>query len=91
MLLTAIAFTILQRTLVVLEGPQSVLAEATRSKTKELASLAAYAAAVLLAFVDERIAHALYVAVALIWLVPDRRIESLLDRGPRLDSGPSPE
>jgi uncharacterized membrane protein len=91
MLLTAIAFTILQRTLVVLEGPKSVLAEATRNKTKELLSLGAYTAAVLLAFVDERISHALYVAVALIWLVPDRRIESILDRGSRLDSGPSLE
>jgi uncharacterized membrane protein len=91
MLMSAIAFTILQRTLVVLEGPQSVLAEATRSKTKEMLSLAGYAVAILFAFVDERISHALYVTVALIWLVPDRRIESQLGGAPHLASHRPPE
>jgi uncharacterized membrane protein len=91
MFLSAIAFTILQRILVGLEGPHSVLAEATRSKTKELLSLGCYAAGILLAFVDERISHALYVTVALIWLVPDRRIESKLGPAASLASARAPE
>ena len=39
-----------------------------------------YAAAIPLAFVDRRISDALYVLVTLVWLIPDRRIESRLDR-----------
>jgi uncharacterized membrane protein len=91
LLMCGAAFTILQRTLISLEGPASVLADATRSKTKEHLSIAAYAAAIPLAFLDERVSHALYVLVAMIWLVPDRRIESMLHEGRRLDSGRSPE
>ena len=78
MLMAGLAFTILQRILVSLEGPASVLAVAVRNKTKEHVSLASYFAAIPLAFVNEWISHALYVAVALMWLVPDRRIESML-------------
>jgi TMEM175 potassium channel family protein len=81
MFMSGIAFTILQRTLVALQGPDSVLAEAVRSKSKERFSLTAYAAAIPLAFVNEWISDALYVAVALIWLVPDARIESRLGDG----------
>ncbi len=54
------------------------LAKAVRSKTKEAVSLAAYTAAMPLAFVNEWISHALYVSVALMWLVPDPRIETRL-------------
>ena len=82
MLMAGLAFTILQRTLVSLEGPASVLADAVRNKTKEHLSLSAYAAAIPLAFVNEWISDALYVAVALMWLVPDRRIEATLRGGP---------
>ena len=91
MLMAGLAFTILQRTLVALEGPASVLADAVRNKTKEHLSLSAYAAAIPLAFVNEWISDALYVAVALMWLVPDRRIETTLSEGPRVDSGRPPE
>jgi uncharacterized membrane protein len=79
MFMSGVAFTILQRTLVALQGPDSVLAEAGLSKGKETFSLAAYAAAIPLAFVNEWISDALYVAVALLWLVPDRRIEASLN------------
>jgi uncharacterized membrane protein len=52
------------------------LARAVGSDLKEKLSLSIYAAAILLAFVQPWIAIALYIAVALIWFIPDRRIES---------------
>ena len=78
LLLSAIAYTILVRTIIAAQGPQSRLQEAIGSDTKGYASLAMYAAAIPLAFVDRRLAYALYVAVALVWLIPDRRIERRL-------------
>jgi uncharacterized membrane protein len=88
LLMAGLAFTILQRTLVSLEGPASVLASAVRDTMKERLSLSAYAAAIPLAFVSEWISDALYVAVALLWLIPDRRIESILNGAPSVDSPP---
>jgi uncharacterized membrane protein len=78
LLMSGLAFTILQRTLVALQGPDSVLASAVRSTVKEKLSVAAYTAAIPLAFVNEWISYALYIGVALMWLVPDRRIEARL-------------
>jgi uncharacterized membrane protein len=74
-LCAAIAYTILVRTILASEGPQSKLASAIGGDFKGNLSIALYAAAIPLAFVHEVIADALYVTVALIWLVPDRRIE----------------
>ena len=79
MLLCAIAYTILQTTIVRAQGPGSQLAAALGSDLKGKLSMLVYIAAIPLAFVQESIADALYVAVALIWFVPDRRIESRLD------------
>ena len=74
-----IAYTILLRTLLAAQPrKQSRLAAAIGSDVKGYLSLALYAAAIPLAFVHQAIADALYVTVALIWLVPDRRIESRL-------------
>jgi TMEM175 potassium channel family protein len=81
MLMSGVAFTVLQRTLIALQGTDSILAQAVGSTVKEKASVAAYAAAIPLAFVNEWISDALYVGVALMWLVPDRRIESKLGGG----------
>ena len=78
MLCAAIAFTILVRTILASEGPQSRLRHAIGDDTKGNVSLALYAAAIPLAFVQPLIADAIYVTVALIWLVPDRRIERKL-------------
>jgi uncharacterized membrane protein len=78
LLLAAIAYTILQRTIIAAEGKTSRLAAAIGSDSKGKLSLAMYAAAIPLAFVREWIADALFVGVALIWLVPDRRIERRL-------------
>jgi uncharacterized membrane protein len=74
----AIAYTILTRVLIRLHGGDSVLATAVGSDLKGKVSLVAYALAIPLAFVASWIAGALYVAVAVIWLVPDRRIEKIL-------------
>ena len=78
LLMAAVAYTILQNILVAAQGPGSRLAEALGGDTKGKVSLAIYMAAIPLAFVNEWIADALYVAVALIWLVPDPRLEARL-------------
>ncbi len=78
MLMAAIAWTILQAAIIRHEGPNSKLKEAVGPDLKGKISAALYVAAIPLAFVHELIADALYVAVALMWLVPDRRIESNL-------------
>jgi uncharacterized membrane protein len=80
LLLSAIAYVILQTTIIGAQGEGSRLKAAVQDDTKAKISLASYVAAIPLAFVDQRFSIALYVAVALIWLVPDRRIEKLLDR-----------
>ncbi len=76
---SAIAWWILQNCIVSVEGPQSPLAAALGRDRKAKASLAMYVAAIPLAFVRPWIADALYVTVALVWLVPDRRMESRLN------------
>jgi uncharacterized membrane protein len=79
LLCSAIAYWILQNCIVSVEGPQSALAAAVGRDHKAKASLAMYAAALPLAFVRPWIADLLYVTVALVWLIPDRRMESRLD------------
>ena len=76
LLLCAIAYTILERTIIAAQGPHSRLKEAIGSDAKGYASLAMYAAAIPLAFVNRWVSLGLYVVVALMWLVPDRRLES---------------
>jgi uncharacterized membrane protein len=77
LLMSAIAWTILQRRLVALQGPASRMAAAVGSRdAKGWGSVGAYAAAIPLAFVEPWIAAGLYVFVALLWLIPDRRFES---------------
>ncbi len=77
--LAAIAYTILQSTIIAGDGNDSVLARAVASDRKGKISLVLYLAGAGLAFVRPWIAHLLYVIVALIWLVPDRRIERRLE------------
>jgi uncharacterized membrane protein len=80
LLASAIAYKILQDQIVALEGPESKLASAVGKDVKGLISPLLYAAAIPLAFVHRGIALGIYVFVALMWLVPDRRIESRLAR-----------
>jgi uncharacterized membrane protein len=74
--MAAIGYTLLQRAIIAANGRTSRLATALGHDLKGKLSLASYVAAVPLAFVNPWIAVALYIAVALIWLVPDRRIEA---------------
>ena len=76
MLCAAIAYTILARAILACEGPNSKLAAAMGRDIKGYLSLALYVIAIPMAFVNQLISDALYVTVATIWLVPDRRIES---------------
>jgi uncharacterized membrane protein len=78
MLLAAIAYYILVRTILAGEGASSELAVAVGSDTKGRVSPLLYALAIPLSFVRCWIALGLYIFVALMWLVPDRRIESRL-------------
>jgi uncharacterized membrane protein len=82
LLLSAVSWTIMQNVVVPLQGPKSRLAEALGRDLKGKLSLAVYAAAIPLAFVRVWIADVLYGVVALMWLVPDRRIESLVHDRP---------
>ena len=75
---SAIAYTVLTMTLVNLHGGDSLLARAMGHDFKGKISLAAYLLAIPLAFVDTWFAGAIYVAVAIMWLLPDRRIEKIL-------------
>jgi uncharacterized membrane protein len=69
------AYYLLQQTIVRLEGPDSTLARALGRDFKGKASPVLYAAGIGLAFVEPWIAMAIYVGVAVMWLIPDRRIE----------------
>jgi uncharacterized membrane protein len=82
LLFAAIAYTILQSAIVRFHGPGSTLGTAVGTDLKAKASLAAYVAALPLAFVQRWIAIGIYVLVAILWLVPDRRIERRLERAP---------
>ena len=75
LLCAAIAYFILSTTIVHHEGPDSALARALGRDWKGKVSVVLYAAGIGLAFVSRWIAVAIYVGVALMWLVPDRRLE----------------
>jgi uncharacterized membrane protein len=76
MVLTAISYTILQRTIIARQADGAQLASAIGGDLKGKVSILLYITAIPMAlWVDVRLSDALFVAVALIWLVPDRRIE----------------
>jgi uncharacterized membrane protein len=70
----AVAFTILVRAIIRADGSSSLVATAIGSDTKGRVSLLAYAAATVLAFVSPWISYALFIAVAVMWFIPDRRL-----------------
>jgi uncharacterized membrane protein len=78
LILAAIAYVILQTTIIRLEGPDSRLKKALGSDAKGKISPLIYLAGILLTFVSPWLGVALYGVVALIWLVPDRRLESFV-------------
>lgn len=79
-LLAAIAYYILQRAIITDQGPDSKLGAAVGRDVKGKISPVLYLVSIPIAFVSRWISLALYVVVAFMWLVPDRRIESTLDR-----------
>jgi len=78
LLLPGIGYYLLEKAIVHAHGDQSVLAKAIGNDFKGKLSLALYAAGVALAFLDARLSIALYALVAVIWVMPDRRIERAL-------------
>jgi uncharacterized membrane protein len=81
LLLAAVAYWILQRTVIRSQGAESPLARAVGRDIKGKLSPLMYLLAIPAAFVHQAIAGALYVAVALMWLFPDQRIERLVAAG----------
>lgn len=82
MLMAGCAYWVLTRVLIGLHGRASVLAAAVGRDAKTVLSVAAYGLAIPGAFVEPYFSCGLYVVVALIWLVPDRRIERTLTAAP---------
>jgi uncharacterized membrane protein len=80
LLMAAYSYLVLQRAIVAVDGASSPLAKAVGADRKGLVSRLMYMAAIATAFVRPWIAWSLYVAVALLWFVPDRRIERVLMR-----------
>jgi uncharacterized membrane protein len=78
LLCSGIAYLILQHAIIGEHGPDSRLARAVRKDVKGPASAVLYAIAIPFAYFRTWASWALYLAVALMWLIPDRRIESHL-------------
>lgn len=78
LLMAALAYDILQRAIIARHGPDSLLARAIGRDWKGKLSPAVYLIAIPVALVSPWISSALYVLVALLWLIPDRRIERVL-------------
>jgi len=79
--MAAIAYFILARAILRKEGPNSVLARAFGSDWKGKISPLLYGVAIGLSFVNQWLSQALFVIVAVMWLVPDRRIERIVEPG----------
>jgi uncharacterized membrane protein len=78
LLMTAIAYWILQQRIIASQGEDSVLKKAVRHDWKGRVSPLLYSSAIVLAFVSRWVAITIYAVVALIWVIPDRRIERVL-------------
>jgi uncharacterized membrane protein len=81
LLMAAIAYFILQTTIISEQGENSVLARAIGKDIKGKISPPLYLMAILLSGPQPRMAHGIYVFVAFMWIVPDRRIERTLRVG----------
>ena len=78
LLMPAIAYYLLQKAIMRTQGTDSVLANALGKDIKGKTSLMLYVAGIVLAFVSPWLSIAIYALVAIMWLVPDRRIENVL-------------
>ncbi len=81
--MAAIAYKVLQQTVIASEGPASLLKKAVGSDWKGNISPILYITAIGTAFLWQWVAQAIYITVALLWLVPDRRIERALQQRER--------
>jgi uncharacterized membrane protein len=81
LLMSAVAYWILQRAIIADQGEDSLLARAVGHDKKGKFSPLLYAIAIPLAFYDARLSQAIYVLVALMWLIPDRRITRVMRSG----------
>jgi uncharacterized membrane protein len=82
LLMSGAAYLILSRVLIAAEGDESLLAKAIGSDSKGKLSLLVYTLAIPIAFWNRWVSQGAYVLVALMWLVPDRRIERLFTGTP---------
>ncbi len=80
LVMAAIAYYVLERAIIAKQGRESLLALAVGKDWKAKISLVLYLAAIPLAFVSSWIASALYLFAALLWLIPDPRIEKALKK-----------
>ncbi|MGH8049284.1 MAG: TMEM175 family protein [Arenimonas sp.] len=80
LLMSAIAFYVLQRAIIAHQGENSLLASAVGRDLKGKLSPVIYLLAIILAWLKVPMAGLLYVLVALVWLIPDRRIERVLSK-----------
>jgi len=80
LLMAAIAYVVLERAIIAKEGRDSLVAQAVGREWKGKLSLVLYVAAIPLAFMSSWIASGLYAFAALLWLIPDRRIERQLEK-----------
>ena len=78
LVLSSISYILLERSIIKFNGPHSKLARAVGGDRKSKISLLIYLLAIPLAFVHVWIALALYVLIAMVWFIPDRRIESMV-------------
>jgi uncharacterized membrane protein len=80
LLMAAIAYTVLQNAIIAAEGPTSVLKQALGRDWKGKASVLLYCAGIGAALLAPWLAQSIYVVVALLWLIPDRRIERVFSK-----------
>ncbi len=80
LLMAAIAYTLLQNSLMAADGKRALLARAVGDDLKGKISIACYVLSIPLAFVNQILSDVLFVGVAVMWLVPDRRIERVNER-----------
>jgi uncharacterized membrane protein len=80
LLMGGVAYWILEQALIACEGEESVLKKAVGKDSKGTLSVVCYAASIPLAFSNRWVSQLLFVLVALMWLIPDRRIERILPR-----------
>src|SRR5258706_3003319 len=80
LMMAAIAYYVLERAIIARQGSESLLAAAVGGDWKGRLSIGVYFIAIPLAFISPSISSGLYIFVALLWFVPDRRIERVLEK-----------